>query len=93
MSESRKGKYKLNHWWNNGKINKFCRECPGEEWIIGRANFETSLSKPVLCVETGIIYKSAIEAIKTLNYKSPCHIHEVCRGERKKAYGYHWKYI
>ena len=23
-------------WWNNGQINKFVVECPGEEWISGR---------------------------------------------------------
>jgi hypothetical protein len=23
-------------WWNNGKETKFCIECPGEEWSMGR---------------------------------------------------------
>ena len=23
-------------WWNNGKETKFCMECPGEGWNIGR---------------------------------------------------------
>jgi len=22
-------------WWNNGRTNKFCVECPGDEWIRG----------------------------------------------------------
>ena len=28
MSETRKGIYKCYHWYNNGKINRFCKECP-----------------------------------------------------------------
>lgn len=24
------------HWWNNGKINKFAKECPGPGWQCGR---------------------------------------------------------
>ena len=28
MSETRKGIYKCCHWYNNGKINRFCKECP-----------------------------------------------------------------
>ena len=31
MAESKKGKY----WWNNGKIKRFSKECPGEGWIKG----------------------------------------------------------
>ena len=32
FSQQRKGcKY-----WNNGKINKYCKECPGPEWVRGR---------------------------------------------------------
>jgi hypothetical protein len=26
-------------WWNNGKITKFCKECPGDEWSLGRKTF------------------------------------------------------
>lgn len=27
-----------NHWWTNGKEEKFQELCPGEEWHIGRLN-------------------------------------------------------
>jgi hypothetical protein len=32
MGKSKKGV----KWWNNGKETKFCMECPGEGWNIGR---------------------------------------------------------
>lgn len=35
MSETRKGMYKCYHWYNNGKINKFCKECP-KGFVPGR---------------------------------------------------------
>jgi hypothetical protein len=40
LSEEHKQKIvkelKSRKWWNNGKEDKHCEECPGEEWIIGR---------------------------------------------------------
>lgn len=49
-------------------------------------------SKPVLCVETGIVYYSAREANKQIgiSYKS---ISSVCNKKRKTTGGYHWKFI
>ena len=49
-------------------------------------------SKPVLCVETGIIYYSAREANdKTgISYKN---ISSVCNKKRKTTGGYHWEFI
>ena len=48
--------------------------------------------KPVLCVETGIVYYSAREANnKTdISYKS---ISSVCNKKRKTTGGYHWEFI
>lgn len=48
--------------------------------------------KKVICVETGMIYDSILEAQKTLSKKSN-HISECCQGKRKTAGGYHWKYV
>lgn len=31
-SEANKGR----HWWSNGKISKFCVECPGSDFHLGR---------------------------------------------------------
>ena len=46
-------------------------------------------NKPVICLETQIIYYSITEAKRKTNI---CHISQVCLGNRKTAGGYHWKY-
>lgn len=49
-------------------------------------------SKPVQCIETGVIYQSAHEAERQtgINFSKIC---AVCRGDRNKTGGYHWKYV
>ena len=47
--------------------------------------------KPVVCVETGIIYES-IMAAGTLTKTDGSSISAVCKGKRKTAGGYHWRY-
>ena len=49
-----------------------------------------SRQKRVRCVETGQIYDSAKQASEILNIG---HIHEVCKGKRQTAGGYHWEYV
>lgn len=48
------------------------------------------LSKPVICVETGVVYASAREASRTTPGNK--NINAVVCGKRKTAGGYHWKY-
>ena len=47
--------------------------------------------RPVLCVETGIVYESAAAAARSLTGK-PNAITNACRGVYKTAAGYHWEY-
>lgn len=47
-------------------------------------------SKPVRCLETGIIYPSCIEAERQTGIS---HISACCRGVRHTAGGYHFKFI
>ena len=47
--------------------------------------------KPVVCIETGIIYES-ITAAETLTKTDGSSISAVCKGKRKTAGGYHWRY-
>lgn len=48
-------------------------------------------SKPVICVETGIVYPSMQEVERLLKIHNS-HICACCKGKRKRAGGYHWKY-
>lgn len=55
---------------------------------------KTTLSKPVLCVETGQIFSSAklaAEHIGDIKYR--CAISACCAGESKTSHGYHWQYV
>lgn len=58
---------------------------------------DIKMVKQVCCVETGVIYKSALAARKALsgnnNFKKANSITECCKGKRKTAYGYHWRYV
>ena len=51
-------------------------------------------SIPVLCVETGVIYKNAQDVERFFGV-NPRHIYEVCKGKtnRKTAGGFHWKQV
>ena len=49
---------------------------------------------PILCIETSKIYRCPSEAsMDVANTKQAGHITEVCKGNRKTAFGYHWKYL
>lgn len=47
---------------------------------------------PVICMETGISYKSIVEASCKTNIHKVC-IGDCCRGKQKTAGGYTWKYL
>ena len=51
----------------------------------------TRASKPVLCVETGIVYVSATEASRKIAVNNAS-ISHVLNGRAKTAGGYHWRY-
>lgn len=50
------------------------------------------LSKPVRCIETGVIYPSVMEARRQLGFDNR-HISDCCNSKRKTAHGYHWQYV
>jgi len=49
-------------------------------------------SKPILCIDTGIVYPSSGEAGRQLN-TNPSHISSVCRGKRNRAVGLTFKFL
>lgn len=51
------------------------------------------MSRKVICIETGDIYRSGKYATEVLGMKCKTAITAVCRGKRKTAGGYHWEYV
>ena len=59
---------------------------------IGRAVTAKKLSKPVRCVETGIIYSSAHEVERQIGI-SNSKINHCCNGRYKTVGGFHWEFV
>ena len=58
-----------------------------------RQRLSDSVSKnPVVCVETGVIYKSSHDAYRATGIQQG-NIYAVCLGKRNKAGGYHWSFV
>ena len=77
LSEAQKGK--CNRW---GKFGKNKKTLPKKE----------KKNKPVICVETKVIYTSIADAGKK-NFINDRHICECCQQKRKTCGGYHWLYV
>lgn len=52
----------------------------------------TKNSKPVRCIETGVVYPSTNEVQRQLGF-SQGHISNCCNGIRKTCSGFHWEYV
>lgn len=48
--------------------------------------------RPVVCIETGIIYESATDASHKVDGTTQSKITMCCKGQRLTCGGYHWKY-
>lgn len=83
------------------QYNKKHRENHLKQLEEARKKAKLSCSQKVCCIELNIIFNSLSEAESWSqtkeNPKGKCchhqHISKVCRGQRKTAGGYHWKYI
>lgn len=76
-------------------MRKWQNEHPNEMLEIRRKNVKKATSKrkkPVMCIETGIIYESASDAARKNVGTSQSKISQVCSGIRKTNGGFHWKY-
>lgn len=81
--------------------NKLHSESKNLEWCTHAENvrhsFKTGVRtrkcarKPVLCVETGMVYPTVKAAAKGVN-RSATAIHKCLHGWTRTAGGYHWKY-
>lgn len=84
--------------------NKHNNRASNLEWVTNYENHihkvytlgvnSVAKIKPILCVETGVVYNSVHNAARSLNSaQSFSQIAAVARGERKTALGYHWRYV
>lgn len=55
-------------------------------------NIDYSLSKQVMCLETGKIYPSTHQVERELGYNIGS-ISKCCNGKLKTAYKFHWQYV
>lgn len=60
-------------------------------WVTSRENKDNGVSKSILCIETGKIYPSTMEAERQTGVNR-ANVISCCRGRYKTAGGYHWKY-
>ena len=49
--------------------------------------------KKVQCIETGIIYDTIVQAEEDTGLSKSSNIGDVCKGRKKSAGGYTWKYV
>lgn len=80
--------------WNKGLSGTFLGKHHSTETKqkmseIKKGKINIDALKPVICIETSIIYSSIKEATQLTGIN---HIGDCCRGIRKKAGGYHWQY-
>lgn len=71
------------HWQFYGENQKTIEELENSKY--------KKQCKKVECIETGIIYKSAMEASRELGIDNR-KISECCRGKRQRTGGYHWRF-
>lgn len=87
----------INHIDENKQNNyvynlEWCTRSYNNNYGTARKRSVEKISKKVLCIETNTIFNSILEASKTTNINA-ANICEVCKGCRKTAGKYHWKYL
>ena len=77
------------HVWSPSPNNLLrgagCPECKNKGASLRK-------SKPVLCVETGVVYESLASASESVNCGKGA-ISACCRGKQELAGGFHWQFV
>ena len=76
------------------------KSCGGYHWeyVDGQSpkqrseNFRRKVSKPVRCVETGVVYESVAKAAEAFGISHSA-ISNAASGKREKSCGYHWEFF
>ena len=75
---------------NHKDENKLNNCVENLEWCTAKYNVNYSSAKPILCVETGIVYHSLTEVSEKYNIQLAL-LSRVCNKDNYRAGGFHWK--
>lgn len=86
----------VNHKDENKENNEvsnleWCDEKYNSNYGSARQRQAEKVSRAVVCIETGKVFLSQIEAGKTISV-SHNHISDCCKNDRHTCGGYHWRY-
>lgn len=82
--------HKCGHEWIQYPYMKIKYGCPS----CKKQEQKKLYGKKVLNIETGVVFDSLHDAAQSINKSSGVSpISNCCKGKRKSAYGYHWKFI
>ena len=77
---------------NNDAANlEWCDEKYNTNYGTARQRHAEKVSRPVVCIETGKVFLSQLEAGKTISV-SHRHICDCIKDKRRTCGGYHWRY-
>lgn len=78
----------------NNVINnlEWCNQKYNNNYGTRNQRQSEKMSKQVLCVETGKVYKSTHQVERQLGFAQQ-YISQCCNGKYKTAYKFHWKYV
>jgi hypothetical protein len=81
-------KENIQHAWNSGLSKRISEKQKKQTLIAVKSAIEKN-KKPVICLQTGVVYKSIKDACEETGIKNIC---KVCKGLRRTAGGYNWSY-
>lgn len=76
---------------SNNPITRSRMSCSAHISKIGKFGKLNNATKPVVCIETGILYWGTHEVNRKLGIDGS-HVTSVCKGKQKTCGGYHWRY-
>lgn len=77
---------------NNVENLEWCTREYNNNYGSHNERVSKTLSKPVRCIETNVVYPSAKEVKRQLGF-SQSSICLCCKGKYNQAYGFHWEYV
>jgi len=78
---------------NNVENLEFCSTKYNNNYGTKNRRASLAQSKPIMCVETGVIYQCKKDAEKHLGMNTKTHIIDCCNGKLQTCCGFHWKYV